>query len=170
MLPKTAKDTKDSQSRLDFFLMLCISVQKSVKGTKKLWYWWQGAIVWALKEWQHYIQGSGHTTTILSDHDNLRHFKVPQTIGQWMARWMLYLSEFDIKLIHIPGKKKHSSRCIIKKTRSLSWRNWQWKCYCPTRTSICQFDQYKTTKKDSKYRKHGLWCSRSHKKIIRRRT
>ena len=22
-----------------------------------------------------------------------------------MARWMLYLSEFDIKLIHIPGKK-----------------------------------------------------------------
>ena len=39
------------------------------------------AIVHMLKEWQHYIQGSGHTTTILSDHDNLRHFKVPQTIG-----------------------------------------------------------------------------------------
>ena len=29
------------------------------------------AIVCVLKEWQHYIQGSGHTTTILSDHDNL---------------------------------------------------------------------------------------------------
>ena len=40
------------------------------------------AIVCTLKEWQHYIQGSGHTTTILSDHDNLHHFKVPQTIGQ----------------------------------------------------------------------------------------
>ena len=39
------------------------------------------AIVWVLKEWQHYIQGSGHTTVILSDHNNLRHFKVPQTIG-----------------------------------------------------------------------------------------
>jgi RNase H-like domain found in reverse transcriptase len=39
------------------------------------------AIVWALKKWRHYIQGSGHTTIILSDHDNLRHFKVPQTIG-----------------------------------------------------------------------------------------
>jgi RNase H-like domain found in reverse transcriptase len=39
------------------------------------------AIVQALKEWRHYIQGSGHTTTILSDHDNLQHFKVPQTIG-----------------------------------------------------------------------------------------
>ena len=38
------------------------------------------AIVHALKEWRHYIQGSGHTTTILSDHDNLHHFKVPQMI------------------------------------------------------------------------------------------
>jgi RNase H-like domain found in reverse transcriptase/Reverse transcriptase (RNA-dependent DNA polymerase) len=29
------------------------------------------AIVRALKEWRHYIQGSGHTTIVLSDHDNL---------------------------------------------------------------------------------------------------
>jgi RNase H-like domain found in reverse transcriptase/Integrase zinc binding domain len=63
------------------------------------------AIVWALKEWRHYIQGSGHTTIVLFDHDNLRHFKVPQTIGRRMARWTLYLSKFDIKLVHIPGKK-----------------------------------------------------------------
>jgi RNase H-like domain found in reverse transcriptase/Integrase zinc binding domain len=63
------------------------------------------AIVWALKEWRHYIQGSGHTTIVLSDHDNLQHFKVPQTIGRWMAWWTLYLSEFNIKLVHIPGKK-----------------------------------------------------------------
>jgi hypothetical protein len=63
------------------------------------------AIIWALKEWRHYIQGSGHTTIVLSDHDNFWHFKVPQTIGQWMARWTLYLSKFNIKLVHIPGKK-----------------------------------------------------------------
>jgi RNase H-like domain found in reverse transcriptase len=29
------------------------------------------AIVWALKEWRHYIQGSGHIMIVLSDHDNL---------------------------------------------------------------------------------------------------
>jgi RNase H-like domain found in reverse transcriptase len=73
--------------------------------------WWKNkgimtlAIIWALKEWRHYIQGSGHTTVVLSDHDNLRHFKVPQIIGQQMAQWTLYLSEFDIKLVHISGKK-----------------------------------------------------------------
>jgi RNase H-like domain found in reverse transcriptase len=65
------------------------------------------AIFRALKEWRHYIQGSGHTTIVLSDHDNLQHFRVPQTIGRWMARWTLYLSEFDIKLVHISGKKTY---------------------------------------------------------------
>jgi RNase H-like domain found in reverse transcriptase len=29
------------------------------------------AIVQALKEWRHYIQGSEHTMVVLSDHDNL---------------------------------------------------------------------------------------------------
>jgi hypothetical protein len=29
------------------------------------------AIVWALKEWRYYIQECGHTTIVLSDHDNL---------------------------------------------------------------------------------------------------
>jgi hypothetical protein len=48
------------------------------------------AIVQALKEWRHYIQESGHTTIVLSDHDNLQHFKVPQTIGRRMAGWTLY--------------------------------------------------------------------------------
>ena len=32
------------------------------------------AIIRALKEWWHYIQGSPHTTTILSDHKNLMYY------------------------------------------------------------------------------------------------
>jgi RNase H-like domain found in reverse transcriptase len=31
-------------------------------------------IVRALKEWRHYIQGSGHTTLIHTDHRNLTYF------------------------------------------------------------------------------------------------
>ena len=68
-----------------------------------------------LKEWQHYIQGSGHTTVILSDYSNLRHFKVPQTIGQQMARWTLSFSEFDIKLVHIPGKIKIQAEALLRR-------------------------------------------------------
>jgi hypothetical protein len=71
------------------------------------------AIVWGLKEWRHYIQESGHTTIVLSDNDNLRHFKVLQTIGHWMAWWTLYLSKFDIKLVHIPGKKNIQADSLL---------------------------------------------------------
>ena len=32
-----------------------------------------------------------------------------------MARWMLYLSEFDIKLIHIPGKKNIQADALSRR-------------------------------------------------------
>ena len=32
------------------------------------------SVIWALQEWQHYIQGSPHETTIYSDHKNLTYF------------------------------------------------------------------------------------------------
>ena len=33
------------------------------------------AIIRALEEWRHYIQGSPHTTLILSDHKNLTYYR-----------------------------------------------------------------------------------------------
>jgi RNase H-like domain found in reverse transcriptase/Reverse transcriptase (RNA-dependent DNA polymerase) len=62
-------------------------------------------IVWALKKWRHYIQGSGHMTLIHMDHRNLTYFWKAQKLSDWQARWSLFLSEFDIKLQHLPGNK-----------------------------------------------------------------
>ena len=59
-------------------------------------------IVRALDEWRHYIQGSPHRTIVYSDHKNLT---TAQKLNQQQARWSLYLSEFDLHLIHIPGMK-----------------------------------------------------------------
>ena len=73
------------------------------------------AIIRALEEWRHYIQGSSHTTTIYSDHANLGYFKLPQTLSPRQARWALYVSEFDLKLVHVPGSKN-----IL--ADALSWR------------------------------------------------
>ena len=39
------------------------------------------AIIRALTEWRHYIQGSGHTTEVLSDHMNLMYFKSAQKLN-----------------------------------------------------------------------------------------
>ena len=38
-------------------------------------------IVQALKEWRHYIQGSGHTTMVHTDHKNLTYFRKAQKLS-----------------------------------------------------------------------------------------
>ena len=63
------------------------------------------AIIRALKEWRHYIQGSSHTTVIFSDHKNLMYFQEARKLNQQQVWWSLYLSEFDVKLVHIVGMK-----------------------------------------------------------------
>ena len=71
-------------------------------------------IIRALKEWRHYIQGSGHTTIVFSDHKNLTYFRTAQELNDRQARWSLYLLKFDIKMIHLPGSK-------IIQSDALSW-------------------------------------------------
>ena len=63
------------------------------------------SVIRALQEWHHYIQGSNHEMIIYSDHKNLTYFRMAQKLNRRQARWSLLLSEFDIKLIHLPGNK-----------------------------------------------------------------
>jgi hypothetical protein len=72
-------------------------------------------IIWALKEWRHYIQGSGHTTIIYSDHKNLMYFQTAQKLNDRQARWLLYLSGFDLKLIYLPGTKMVQSDAFSRR-------------------------------------------------------
>ena len=70
------------------------------------------AIIQALEEWRHYIQGSGHTTVIYSDHQNLTYFRSTQKLNRRQARWSLCLSEFNVRLIHQPGSKMVQSDAL----------------------------------------------------------
>jgi RNase H-like domain found in reverse transcriptase/Integrase zinc binding domain/Reverse transcriptase (RNA-dependent DNA polymerase) len=72
-------------------------------------------IVRALKEWRHYIQGSGHTTLIHTNHQNLTYFRKAQKLSDRQARWSLFLSEFDIKLQHLPGNKMILSDALSRR-------------------------------------------------------
>ena len=49
-------------------------------------------IVRALETWRHYLQGSAHPTTVLSDHKNLTFFRSAQKLNRQQARWSLFLS------------------------------------------------------------------------------
>ena len=72
------------------------------------------AIIRALEEWRHYIQGSPHTTIVLSDHKNLTYYQEAKKLNRRQARWSLYLSEFDVKLVHMPGSKMIQSDALSR--------------------------------------------------------
>ncbi len=62
------------------------------------------AIIKALEEWRHYLEGSPHTIDILSDHKNLKIFKETRKLSRRQVRWALYLSRFNFQITHTPGK------------------------------------------------------------------
>ncbi|ESK90661.1 pro-pol protein [Moniliophthora roreri MCA 2997] len=62
------------------------------------------AIYRALMEWCHYLMGGKFKIVILSDHKNLTYFQTAQKLNRRQARWSLFLSEFDLGLVHVPGK------------------------------------------------------------------
>ena len=63
------------------------------------------AIINALKEWRHYLEGSPHPVIIWSDHENLTRWREPQQLNRRQARWMLYMTRFNYTIKHLPGNK-----------------------------------------------------------------
>ena len=61
------------------------------------------AIFHALDHWHHYLQGMPHPGTLLTDHKNLTYFHQPQKLSHHQAHWMMFLQDFDLHFIHIPG-------------------------------------------------------------------
>ena len=87
---------------------LCAFILKTFSPAERnyeIYNWELLAIIQALEEWRHYIQGSPHTTIVFSDHKNLTYFQEARKLNRRQAQWSLYLSEFDIKLVHIAGTK-----------------------------------------------------------------
>ena len=63
------------------------------------------AIVRALRHWRPFLAGSPHEIIIHTDHANLQYWKEPQKINQRIAREVVELSEYNIKLKNIPGRE-----------------------------------------------------------------
>ena len=68
-----------------------------------------------MEEWRHYIQGSPQTTIVLSDHKNLTYYQEARKLNRRQARWSLYLSEFDVKLVHTPAHKMVQSDALSRR-------------------------------------------------------
>jgi len=73
------------------------------------------AIIRALEEWRHFLEGARHLIEIWMDHKNLKYFMTAKKLNCHQARWSLYLAHFNFKLIHCPGRS-------MGKPDALSWR------------------------------------------------
>lgn len=62
------------------------------------------AIIEALKDWRSFLEGLPEPFEIITDHQNLEFWRTAQDLSQRQARWALWLSWFDFRLKHCPGK------------------------------------------------------------------
>ena len=62
------------------------------------------AIVETMDKWRHYFEGSGHKTTVISDHKNLLWFTETKVYNRRQARWAEKMSRFDFVITFRPGK------------------------------------------------------------------
>ncbi len=62
------------------------------------------AIIRALQEWRHFIEGAEHQCKIWTDHKNLEYLIMAKQLNQRQAQWSLYLSRFNFALHHKPRK------------------------------------------------------------------
>ena len=62
------------------------------------------AIVAAMKQWRHYLEGSLHTIAVFTDHNNLKGFMKQKELNSRQARWALKLAAYDFEIFHRAGK------------------------------------------------------------------
>jgi transposase InsO family protein len=61
------------------------------------------AIIRALEDWRHFLEGLPQPFEIYSDHANLVWWTKVQDLSRQQARWAIWLSRFDFKLVVRPG-------------------------------------------------------------------
>ena len=72
------------------------------------------AIIEALKEWRHYLEGLPVPFEIATDHKNLEYWKTAQDLTRRQARWSLYLSRFNFTLGHLSGKANSQADALSR--------------------------------------------------------
>jgi len=62
------------------------------------------AIVRAFEEWCAELQSVDSPISVLTDHKNLEYFTTTKLLNRRQARWVQFLSQFNLKIIYRPGK------------------------------------------------------------------
>lgn len=63
------------------------------------------AVVLALQEWRHWLEGAEHPFIVWTDHKNLSYLKSAKRLNSRQARWALFLGRFNFVLTYRPGSR-----------------------------------------------------------------
>jgi hypothetical protein len=62
------------------------------------------AIICALEDWRHFLEGLPEQFKVWTGHKNLDYWRTARNLMRCQARWSLYLSCFNLKIVPKPGK------------------------------------------------------------------
>ena len=63
------------------------------------------AVVLALQEWRHWLEGAVHPFIVWTDHKNLSYLRSARRLNSRQARWALFLGRFNYTLTYRPGSR-----------------------------------------------------------------
>jgi len=73
------------------------------------------AIIRALDEWRHFLEGAPQKFEIWTDHKNLEYFMTAKKLNRRQACWSLTLARFDFVMHHRPGKTMGKSDALSRR-------------------------------------------------------
>ena len=63
------------------------------------------AVVLALQEWRHWLEGAAQPFIVWTDHKNLAYLRTARRLNTRQARWALFLGRFQFTLTYRPGSR-----------------------------------------------------------------
>jgi len=73
------------------------------------------AIIHALEEWRHFLEGATYPVEIWTDHKNLEYFMMAKKLNRRQARWSLHLARFDFLLHYCPGHTMGKPDALLRR-------------------------------------------------------
>ena len=73
------------------------------------------AMLWGLQHLCPLLVGSPHKVIVCTDHNNLRYWRDPQKISRRIAREVLELADYDIKIHHLQGKENGRADALSRR-------------------------------------------------------
>ena len=100
------------------------------------------AIIHALEEWRHFLEGAKHCVEVWTDHKNLEYYQTAKKLNWRQAWWSLYLLHFDFELWHRPGSTMGKSDALSRHSDhgSGSGNNSNMVLLCPELFAVCALE------------------------------